>query len=173
MINFDAVDFSVRRPEEVISSFDAQCTLEKSLIVCWNRQIIMCYSCLSSVPNATFHVLLLQFAGCFYFGAEKKEFLNRCDSTWFQFVRKLSFSDLFSSFECSHCQVISKQSDIWCVLTAWEVAVKLAVNFHLQHKFMLYSWVSYFKMLVGCGGGGGEGKMGGGHCHTTAWLTLG
>ena len=27
MINFDAVDFSERRPEEVISIFDAQCTL--------------------------------------------------------------------------------------------------------------------------------------------------
>ena len=27
IINFDAVDFSERRPEEVISFFDAQCTL--------------------------------------------------------------------------------------------------------------------------------------------------
>ena len=27
MINFDAVDFSERRPEEVISFFDAQCIL--------------------------------------------------------------------------------------------------------------------------------------------------
>ena len=27
IINFDSVDFSERRPEEVISSFDAQCSL--------------------------------------------------------------------------------------------------------------------------------------------------
>ena len=33
MINFDAVDFSVRRSEEVIVSFDAQCIFYKVCII--------------------------------------------------------------------------------------------------------------------------------------------